>query len=183
MNPMAQHDPNPEHVVLVNEWDEELGLMEKLEAHRTGALHRAFSIFLFDKQGRLLLQQRALGKYHSAGLWTNTCCSHPRSGEDLLAAAHRRLKEEMGLTAELEHRFSFIYRGEVGDGLWEHELDHVFTGLLEEVPVPDPAEVMDFRWVEPEQLAKDLATDPKTYTIWLRKCWPQVAGSLHATRA
>ncbi|MEZ4740382.1 MAG: isopentenyl-diphosphate Delta-isomerase [Flavobacteriales bacterium] len=180
---MAQHDPNPEHVVLVNEWDEELGLMEKLEAHRTGALHRAFSIFLFDKQGRLLLQQRALGKYHSAGLWTNTCCSHPRSGEDLLAAAHRRLKEEMGLTAELEHRFSFIYRGEVGDGLWEHELDHVFTGLLKEVPVPDPAEVMDFRWVEPEQLAKDLATDPKTYTIWLRKCWPQVAGSLHATRA
>lgn len=175
--------PCEDQVVLVNEQDVEIGLMEKLEAHRTGSLHRAFSIFLFDKQGRLLLQKRAMGKYHSAGLWTNTCCSHPRTGEELLDAAHRRLKEEMGLNADLKHRFSFIYRGEVGNGLWEHELDHVFTGMLEGLPKPDPSEVMDFRLVEPDLLEKELSSDPEAYTIWLRECWPQLVASLRAKGA
>lgn len=117
-----------EEVILVNEKDEPIGTMEKLEAHQKGALHRAFSVFLFNPKGELLLQRRALHKYHSAGLWTNTCCSHPRPGEETSAAAHRRLKEEMGMEADLRFMTSFQYRSEFENGLTEHEFDHVFIG-------------------------------------------------------
>ncbi|MCB0770048.1 MAG: isopentenyl-diphosphate Delta-isomerase [Flavobacteriales bacterium] len=175
--------PLEERVVLVNEKDEELGSMEKLEAHRTGTLHRAFSVFLFDANDRLLLQRRAFGKYHSPGLWTNTCCSHPRVGESIMEAAHRRLMEEMGLKASLEHRFSFAYRADVGQGLIEHELDHVLFGRMEGRPEPDPAEVMDVRLIDLDDLEHELHTSPGSYTAWLRACWSEVAAQRAASRA
>ncbi|MBX2971758.1 MAG: isopentenyl-diphosphate Delta-isomerase [Flavobacteriales bacterium] len=168
----------PEHVILVNEQDDVLGAMEKHEAHRRGVLHRAFSIFLFDAEGRVLLQQRAADKYHSASLWTNTCCSHPRPGEDTAAAATRRLKEEMGMDARLEHRFTFTYRADVGHALTEHELDHVFFGPARGTPTPDPTEVQDWRYVEVEALSAEIAAHPERFTAWLRICWPLVCGQL-----
>ncbi|HNK86555.1 MAG TPA: isopentenyl-diphosphate Delta-isomerase, partial [Flavobacteriales bacterium] len=125
---MNAHDTHVEQVTLVNERDEVIGRMEKLEAHRVGALHRAFSIFIFNREGRLLLQQRADGKYHSPGLWTNSCCGHPRPGEPTMKAAQRRLHEELGIRCELTEEFTFSYRAEFGNGLIEHELDHVFFG-------------------------------------------------------
>jgi isopentenyl-diphosphate Delta-isomerase len=171
---MQQHPSMAENVVLVNERDEEIGSMEKLEAHRKGVLHRAFSIFLFDGAGRLLMQRRAAEKYHSGGLWTNTCCSHPRQGETLEQAAQRRLQEEMGLEAPLEHRFSFIYRAAFDNGLVEHEFDHVFFGQLTGTPVPDPAEVEAWELVPVAELDDALRTHPDRYTAWLRDCWPRV---------
>jgi isopentenyl-diphosphate delta-isomerase len=167
-----------EQVVLVNERDEEIGTMGKLKAHELGLLHRAFSIFLFDDNGRLLLQQRAAGKYHSAGLWTNTCCSHPRPGEPLLAAAQRRLAEEMGISTPLEHRFSFLYKGGFDNGLTEHELDHVFFGRWNGPVRPDTDEVGDWRYMAIEALGEDMRRAPDHYTIWLRACWDQVCEHL-----
>lgn len=163
-----------EVVVLVNERDEAIGTMGKMRAHQEGVLHRAFSIFLFDEQGRLLLQRRAPGKYHSAGLWTNTCCSHPRPSESLLDAAHRRLKEEMGIVAELVPRFSFIYHAALGNGLMEHELDHVLFGTYSGAVRPDPLEVGDWKYIHPDALETDLVTHPERYTVWLRACWARV---------
>lgn len=163
-----------EMVVLVNEKDEVVGSMEKLEAHRTGTLHRAFSVFLFHEDGRLLLQKRARSKYHSAGLWTNTCCSHPRPGEDLLSAASRRLKEEMGIEVPLVERFAFTYKADVGGGLKEHEYDHVFFGVWSGPVVPNSAEVEEWRFLEPELLAEDLALRPDRYTVWIRECLQHV---------
>jgi isopentenyl-diphosphate Delta-isomerase len=163
-----------EQVVLVNEHDEELGTMGKLEAHKKGVLHRAFSIFLFDGEGRLLLQQRAQGKYHSAGLWTNTCCSHPRQGETLQSAAHRRLQEEMGIDVLLEHRFSFIYQAHFDNGLQEHELDHVFFGNFDGIPIPNPAEVSAWRYATVNELDDEIRTYPDRFTAWLRDCWPRI---------
>ena len=167
-----------EMVVLVNERDEVVGSMEKLGAHRTGTLHRAFSVFLFHEDGRLLLQKRAMSKYHSAGLWTNTCCSHPRPGEDLLSAASRRLKEEMGIDVPLVERFSFTYKADVGGGLQEHEYDHVFFGMWSGAVAPNSEEVEEWRFIAPEMLADDLARHPDRYTIWLRECWPRVMSAL-----
>ena len=172
-----------EEVVLVNERDEAIGTMEKQEAHRKGLLHRAFSIFLFDAEGRLLLQQRAAEKYHSASLWTNTCCSHPRPGEELALAAARRLHEEMGQTAVLEPRFTFTYRAEVGNGLIEHELDHVFFGRATTDPVPDPAEVQAWRYVDMDELRLEMETYPERFTTWLRICLPLVSEQLFTERA
>jgi isopentenyl-diphosphate delta-isomerase len=163
-----------DHVVLVNERDKALGTMEKLEAHRRGVLHRAFSVFIFNRAGRLLLQQRADGKYHSAGLWTNSCCSHPRPGELLHAAAQRRLREELGIQCAIGEEFSFIYKADVGNGLIEHELDHVFFGVHDGPLFPDPAEVKDVRWMRMNDLADDLRTAPERYTAWLNICWPRV---------
>lgn len=169
-----------EAVVLVNGRDEELGTMGKHEAHLGGVLHRAFSIFLFDAQGRTLLQQRAATKYHSPSLWTNTCCSHPRPGEKLEQAAGRRLHEEMGLSVTLEHRFSFTYRAEVGNGLIEHELDHVLFGRTDGPPTPDPSEVQNWRYLEVDELSAELKTTPEHFTPWLHICWPLVLNQLRA---
>jgi len=157
-----------DHVVLVNTDDVPQGTAEKLEAHVEGWLHRAFSIFVFDPDGRLLLQKRADHKYHSAGLWSNTCCSHPRPDEDLDEAVRRRLIEEMGFECPLHRAFHFIYRAEVGGGLIEHELDHVFIGHARPKVVPNADEVSDWAWVEPDDLLSEVATRPDRYTYWFR---------------
>src|SRR5579872_394906 len=136
---------NKEYVVLVDEQDRELGTMEKMQAHREGKLHRAVSVFIFDPEKKLLLQKRADGKYHSAGLWTNTCCSHPHLHESPEAAAVRRLQEEMGITCKLRHAFNFTYTATFENNLSEHEFDHVFFGESSEIPKPDPEEVAEWK--------------------------------------
>ena len=156
--------------MLVNERDEEVGVMEKLEAHRNGGkLHRAFSIFIFDPKGNVLLQLRARSKYHAGGLWTNTTCSHPRPGEDVLAAAHRRLREEMGFDTKLEEVFSFIYRADVGNGLTEYEYDHVLCGVYEGPVRPNPEEADGYAWVRWDFVVQDVEKHPDVYTPWFRE--------------
>lgn len=155
-----------ENVILVDEHDRVLGLMEKLEAHQKGVLHRAISVFVFNSQGELLLQQRAPHKYHSPLLWTNTCCSHPRNDETTLESAQRRLKEEMGMTCPLSHLFHFIYRAEFDNGLIEHELDHVFLGISDELPKPNVEEAADFKYLKLDLLLTDLKANPQDYTPW-----------------
>lgn len=163
-----------ERVILVDERDNEIGTVEKLRAHREGRLHRAFSVFLFNSAGQMLLQRRAGAKYHSGGLWTNTCCSHPRPGEPTVEAARRRLREEMGLQCELEPTFTFTYRAELDDGLWEHELDHVFVGRTDQEPAPDPDEVEGWRWSEVDQVARDVEEHPERFTVWFRIAFAEV---------
>ncbi len=165
-----------EQVVLVNERDEELGTMEKMEAHRQGVLHRAFSIFLFNEQGKLLLQRRAQGKYHSAGLWTNTCCSHPRPDEEVMVAARRRLREEMGIECDLTWQFNFIYHAELGQGMREHELDHVLFGSFSGDPSPDESEVDSWRYLSLAEFEQETRETPERFTVWLLTCLPQVKG-------
>ncbi len=167
-------DNSEDLVVLVNDLDQEVGTMDKLAAHTSGIMHRAFSVFIFNSAGRLLLQRRASGKYHSAGLWTNSCCSHPRPGEQLEAAVARRVTEELGITCMVNHEFSFIYKAAVGNGLHEHELDHVFFGTYDGPVFPDSDEVSDIRWMRMNDLADDLNTSGELYTAWLQACWPQV---------
>ncbi len=157
-----------EEVILVNEFDETLGMMEKMEAHEKGILHRAFSVFVINGKNELLLQQRALSKYHSGGLWTNTCCSHPRSAETALDAAHRRLQEEMGFDCELTKLLDFIYRAELDKGLIEHEFDHVFVGTWDGLPNINHQEVESFKWMDVEALEKDMAAHPEMYTEWFK---------------
>jgi isopentenyl-diphosphate delta-isomerase len=157
-----------EQVILVDEQDRELGSVEKLQAHREGALHRAFSVFVFDAAGRLLLQRRAAGKYHSGGLWSNTACGHPRPGEATAAAARRRLREEMGFDCELREAFDFLYRAELAGGLVEHEFDHVFVGRFDGEPAPDAEEVEGWRRATLEELREDLRRSPDEYSYWLR---------------
>ncbi|EDM36687.1 putative isopentenyl-diphosphate delta-isomerase [Pedobacter sp. BAL39] len=166
-----------EHVILVDADDVEVGTMPKMEAHLEGRLHRAFSVFIFNSGGELLLQRRALEKYHSGGKWTNTCCSHPREGEDTLLAAQRRLMEEMGMIADLNHEFSFLYKAELSNGLTEHEYDHVFFGISDQVPDPDPEEVADFRYLRLEVLQEELNVHPEQYTEWLKICFDRVLNS------
>jgi isopentenyl-diphosphate delta-isomerase len=162
------------HVVLVNEDDEVQGTAEKLRAHAEGWLHRALSVFVFDEQGRLLLQQRTPDKYHSGGLWSNTCCSHPHPDESPMAAARRRLHEEMGFSCALMPAFHFTYRAPVGPGLTEHEYDHVFVGTVDEVSVhPNPDEVTDWTWIAPSALRADVAAHPDRYTVWFRRLLDQ----------
>jgi len=158
----------PELVILVNEMDEPIGSMEKMEAHQKGLLHRAISVFIFNSNQEMLLQQRALTKYHSAGLWSNTCCSHPRSNETTLEAAQRRLREEMGMHAKLEHRDEFIYKVELEKGLSEHEYDHVFVGVTDEEPILNPEEVMSYKWISLPELQKDIRERPEDYTFWFK---------------
>jgi len=167
-----------EQVVLVNENDEPLGLMEKLEAHQKGVLHRAFSIFLFNSNNELLLQQRAASKYHCPLLWTNTCCSHPRKNESNHAAAQRRLKEEMGLSTKLSHAFHFIYKAEFSNGLIEHELDHVFIGTSDTPPTINPEEVNNFNYVSLDWLQQDMLSNPNEYTPWFKIALPRVMEQL-----
>jgi isopentenyl-diphosphate delta-isomerase len=142
--------------------------MEKMEAHVQGALHRALSVLVFNSKGEILLQQRAYTKYHTPGLWSNTCCSHPRPGEDSLEAATRRLGEEMGFTVPLEKSFDFIYRAHFDNGLIEHEFDHVFFGNFDGIPVPNPDEAHDFKWVRHSDLMEDMRSNPEDYTVWFR---------------
>jgi isopentenyl-diphosphate delta-isomerase len=156
-----------EQVILVDPADRETGTLEKLEAHQKGLLHRAVSVILFNSQGEMLLQKRADGKYHSAGLWTNACCSHPRPGESPPAAARRRLKEEMGLSADLAFAFSFSYTARVGE-LIENEFDHVFTGLSDEFPVPDPSEVSEWKYMAEAGLTDLITRHPYSFTAWFR---------------
>ncbi len=153
-------------VLLVNEDDEVIGRKEKIEAHKLGLLHRAFSIFVFNSKSELLIQKRALKKYHSPGLWSNTCCSHPYT-ENIEQEAKQRLQKEMGFTCELKEIFSFIYKSDVGNELIEHEYDHVFFGWCDKVPEPDPSEVCDWRWITLDKLQSDIKKNPKKYTPWL----------------
>ena len=161
-------------VILVDTDDRQLGTMEKMEVHRKGLLHRAFSVFIFNSKGELLMQQRANEKYHSAGLWTNTCCSHPLPDEHTDKAAERRLKEEMGMNCELKKAFQFIYNIELENNLIEHELDHVYIGYADSQPKPDPIEVQDWKYINMEKLATELHSNPQNYTVWLRHCFEKV---------
>ena len=164
-------------VILVDTKDNALGTMQKMDAHVKGELHRAFSVFIFNTRGELLLQKRALDKYHSAGMWTNTCCSHPRPGEDTLDAARRRLNEEMSLKCELTHQFSFLYTADMPEGISEHEFDHVYFGVSDALPVINPHEVADFRYITMSDLANELELQPDKYTAWLRICFDRVVNS------
>jgi isopentenyl-diphosphate Delta-isomerase len=167
-----------EQVVLVNEQDEQTGTIEKMEAHRKALLHRAFSVFIFNAKGEMLLQQRALGKYHSPGLWTNACCSHPRPGEGVTEAAVRRLKEEMGIDVNLEKVFDFIYRTEFDNGLTEYEFDHVYMGIHSGTLYPDTQEVKDYCFRSMEDIKADLNQRPEKYTTWFKIAFPRLSASL-----
>jgi isopentenyl-diphosphate delta-isomerase len=157
-----------ERVILVDEEDNEIGTEEKMEAHRLGKLHRCFSIFIFNSKGEFLLVRRAKSKYHSGGLWTNTCCSHPRPGEDTATAAHRRLVEEVGFNTELHKAFTFTYRAKLDKGMTEHEFDHVFVGIFDGKAVPNPKEVDEISYVEPSALTEDMKERPERYTAWFK---------------
>lgn len=157
-----------ENVVLITEQDEPIGLMEKQQAHIAGVLHRAFSVFVFNDKGELLIQQRAHEKYHTPGLWTNTCCSHPRENESYEQAALRRLQEEMGFSCPIEFQFSFIYKADVGEGLTEHEFDHVFKGTYNQDPNINPEEVASFKWIDFDELLADVENNPQDYTPWFK---------------
>ncbi|WP_340065344.1 isopentenyl-diphosphate Delta-isomerase [Ascidiimonas aurantiaca] len=157
-----------EKVLLVNENDEQIGVMPKMEAHEKGLLHRAFSVFILNSRNELMLQQRALHKYHSPGLWTNTCCSHQREGESNLEAGKRRLFEEMGIETELEELFSFIYKAPFDNGLTEHEYDHVMAGRYDGEPAINPDEAASWKWMPLEEVHKDIIENEGNYTVWFK---------------
>lgn len=162
-------------VILVDEQDNAVGTAEKLQAHYNGGqLHRAFSIFIFNKQGEMLLQQRAMDKYHSGGLWTNACCSHPQPGEDTREAAMRRLREELGFETPVTKIFDFLYRAEFDNGLTEHEFDHVFVGRYDEEVRFNPEEVMNTRYMDLESLRESLRDQPGLYTAWFHLAFPRI---------
>lgn len=163
-----------ELVQLVDEQDNEIGVMEKLSAHREAKLHRAISIFIFNEDGALLLQRRAGTKYHSALLWTNTCCTHPRPKENLLDAANRRLREEMGMSAELKFCFSFVYKAALENGLTEYEFDHVYFGRSNQLPVPNNEEVEEWRYVNLTEIEEELAQHPELFTEWFKLIFDRV---------
>ena len=177
---LCQNDSmQEERVILVDENDKEIGLCPKMKAHRQGLLHRAFSVFIFNSDGKLLLQQRALNKYHSPGLWTNTVCSHQRQGESNISAGKRRLQEEMGMQAPLKEVFHFIYEARLDQGLTEHELDHVLIGFSDESPLFNPEEVMDYKWESPENIAEDIKKNPQNYTEWFKIIFENSLEKLH----
>ena len=161
-------------VILVDEHDNEIGLAGKMQAHRSGLLHRAFSIFIFNSKGEMLIHRRAFDKYHSAGLWTNACCSHPLPHEAILDAAIRRLNEEMGMSCNLEWKFSFVYFANLEHGLIEHELDHVFMGVTDDLPIPNPDEVSEWRWTSMPMLEREIKSSPKRFTAWFKLALPKV---------
>lgn len=170
-----------EYVILVDENDQPIGEMEKMEAHRQGLLHRAFSIFIFNSNQELLLQQRAFDKYHCGGLWTNTCCSHPRVNEFNADAAHRRIEEDMGFDCELNYAFNFIYKSVFDSGLVEHEFDHVFVGHSDIRPKINLAEVASFRYVSLDKLSEEILHNPDQFTPWLKLCLAKVKEYLDRT--
>ena len=155
-----------ESVVIVDEFDQALGCVEKLLAHRKGLLHRAFSVVVVNQRGEMLLQRRALSKYHSGGLWSNACCGHPRLGEGTAAAAERRLEEELGISCTLREAGSFVYTANLDGSLVEHEYDHVLLGNTDSIPIPDPLEAMAWRWVNMRNLTRDMSTNPSHFTTW-----------------
>ncbi|MGB0982051.1 MAG: isopentenyl-diphosphate Delta-isomerase [Winogradskyella sp.] len=157
-----------EQVILVDENDNQIGLMPKLEAHKKAVLHRAFSVFVFNSNNELMLQQRALHKYHSPGLWTNTCCSHQRNGESNIEAGKRRLQEEMGFVTDLKETTSFIYKAPFDNGLTEHELDHIMIGNFNDNPTINPDEVADWKWMPLEAVKTDMQYNPEDYTAWFK---------------
>ena len=157
-----------EQVILVDENDVQIGLMPKMEAHEKALLHRAFSVFVFNEKNELMLQQRALDKYHSPGLWTNTCCSHQREGESNIDAGKRRLFEEMGFVTELKETTSFIYKAPFDNGLTEHELDHILVGSYNDAPVPNESEVGGWKWMALEDVKNDVIEQPELYTEWFK---------------
>lgn len=166
------------NVVLVDENDNAIGIMEKLVAHEQGQLHRAFSVFVFNDKGELLLQQRASHKYHGAGLWTNTCCSHPQWGEDISSSAIERLNYEMGLKCSLKLVYSFIYNEQVENNLTEHELDYVFIGYSNQNPVLNKNEVQDYKWVNTEKILLDIKAHPSHYTVWFKQAFPELLSKM-----
>lgn len=165
---------NKELLILVDEQDNPCGHEEKMLVHELGLLHRAFSIFIFNLKGELLLQQRSLNKYHSGGLWTNTCCSHPRFEEDINSALKRRLAEEMGMTCETAFAFHFIYKHVFDNQLTEHEFDHVYFGISDEQPKVNPEEVQAWKYISLETLSDELRNSPEKYTPWLKICIDKV---------
>jgi isopentenyl-diphosphate delta-isomerase len=177
-----------DHVVLVDEKgynlinpDGSIQTASKTEAHARALRHRAISVFVFNNACELLLQRRAAGKYHSGGLWSNTCCSHPLPGESPAGAAHRRLWEEMRIVCPLQEVYQFLYVGEVGDGLYEHEYDHVFIGWSEAAPIPNPDEVSSWKWMDCDDLSESLLSEPEKYTYWLKRCFTDVMERVSAT--
>jgi isopentenyl-diphosphate delta-isomerase len=157
-----------EHVILVDENDQQIGLMEKIEAHEKALLHRAFSVFIFNEKGELMLQQRAASKYHSPLLWTNTCCSHQREGESNVKAGRRRLQEEMGFVTDITEVFSFIYKAPFDNGLTEHEFDHVMIGRYDAAPILNEEEAEAYKWMKMEDVKKDIEDNPSIYTAWFK---------------
>jgi isopentenyl-diphosphate delta-isomerase len=170
-----------EYVILVDENDHVIGREEKLKAHELGLLHRAFSIFVFNKNNELLLQRRALSKYHSAGLWSNTCCSHPRPSEDIMEAAHRKLEQEMGFDCELKELFHFTYTAKLEAGLTENEFDHVLVGHYDADPKINPDEADDFKWASIEWIREDIIKNQDAYTAWFLICFEKTISSFSST--
>ena len=166
-----------EKVILVDKNDNEVGAMEKQEAHVKGLLHRAFSVFIFNDKNELLLQRRAVNKYHSGGLWTNTCCSHPRQNEKTEDAAKRRLLEEMGMRSTLKKQFDFVYKAKLDNNLYEHEFDHVFFGFTNDLPIINPEEVEDYTYKTLEDIGNEMKTIPDKYTEWFKICFREVVNS------
>lgn len=161
-------------VILVDANDNQIGTMEKMEAHKKAFLHRAISVFIFNTKGEWLLQRRAMDKYHSGGLWTNTCCSHPFPGESVIEAANRRLNEEMGLKCKLQELFSFTYKEPLDNELTEYEFDHVIFGISDDIPKPNTNEVMDYKYMSYFHLHNDLRSNPDNYTVWFKKIFERV---------
>jgi len=168
-----------ERVVLVNEQDKAIGTEDKTRAHLLGMLHRAFSVFILNPAGQLLVQKRSLTKYHSRGLWSNTCCGHPRPYEAVDKAACRRLREEMGFDSNLREVFSFVYNAKLEDGITENEYDHVLVGSFDGIPQPDPSEISERKWVDLETLGADLKEHPENYTYWFRLSFDRFFQVIH----
>jgi isopentenyl-diphosphate delta-isomerase len=171
-----------EKVILVDREDNPVGTLPKMEAHEKGVLHRAFSVFILNQKGELMLQQRALHKYHSPGLWTNTCCSHQREGEENLQAGTRRLEEEMGFSVPLEELFSFIYKAPFDNGLTEHELDHVMLGYYEGIPEINSDEVNAWKWMSLNEIVSDLTVNPESYTVWFKIIFERFFNHIKSTK-
>ena len=163
-----------EQVVLVDDRDNETGTMEKMEAHKKAVLHRAVSVFISNSNGKWLIQRRALNKYHSNGLWTNTCCSHPFPGENIEDAANRRLQEEMGMTCNLNKVYEFIYREDLDNELTEHEYDHVFAGVTDEIPVINTEEVVEWKYISFDDLKNEIENHPEMFTVWFKKIYREI---------
>jgi isopentenyl-diphosphate delta-isomerase len=165
-------------LILVDEHDMPVGTIGKMEAHQKALLHRAFSVFIFNSKGEMLLQQRALNKYHSGGLWTNACCSHPYEGQETGAAAEKRLQEEMGFTVALNKAFDFVYKAPFDNGLTEYEFDHVFAGIYEGIITPDASEVADYCYMSMQDIKNSLQSHPKKYTEWFKIAFPKMESYL-----